>query len=232
MLARWVMNKEIARYLQKIGVDSRFVSILDDRIVVNNLRYSRFSRAREEIFYHKFPEIVVTRSKVFQRIATRASRNLKAVLKPKDKVALIRDKDCASLTLYAVLEPYTRKYGIKIIKARSWEELDHLNVDKVALAFDLDYEVQALLEKMLNGYKISLESGRTSSDDYQLIYPLVNIPRDWIHSWTDSEDITCTEDEWEGMAAEMVQFLSSFIPDVREKMYKSALFLKENELKS
>lgn len=226
------MNKEIARHLQKIGVDSRFVSILDDRVVVNNLRYSRFSRAREEIFYHKFPEIRVIRSKVFQRISTRASRNLKAVLKPKDNVALIMDKYCVSMTLYAVLEPYTRKYGIKIIKVGSWEELDHLNVDKVALAFDLDYEVEALLEKMLHGEKIRLESGITSGPGYGLIYPLVNIPRDWIRSWTDSEDITCTEDESEGMAAEMVQFLSSFIPDVREKMYKSALFLKEKELKS
>ena len=132
------MNKELARLLQKIGVDSRFVSILDDRIVVNNLRYSRFSRNREKIFYHKFPEITVIRSKMFQRIATRASRNLKAELKPKDRVAVIMDDGCATLTLHAVLEPYTRKYGIKIIKLGSWEELDHLDVDKVALALDMD----------------------------------------------------------------------------------------------
>jgi hypothetical protein len=224
------MNKEIARYLQKIGVDSRFVSILDDVVVVNNLRYSRFSRAREELFHHKFPEIRVSRSKVFQRIATRASRNLKAELSPKDKVALIMGKDCASLALYAVLEPYTRKYGIKIIKAGSWEELDNWDVDKVALSFDLDYEVEALLEKMLNGGRMRLESGRTSSEGYELIYPLINVPRDWVSTWTGSENILCTENVSEGTPAEMVHFLSSFIPDVREKMYRSALFLKENEL--
>jgi hypothetical protein len=226
------MNKEIAKYLHKIGVDSRFVSILDDQIVVNNLRYSRFSRAREELFYHEFPEIRISRSKVFQRIATRASRSLKAVLKPKHKIALIRNKNCASLTQYAILEPYTRKYGIEIIKVGSWEELYHLDVDKVALPFELDYEVEALLEKMLNGDRISLESDRKSSDEYDLIYPLINIPRDWINSWADSECIPCTENVSRGIPAEMVQFLSSFIPDVREKMYRSALFLKENELKS
>lgn len=223
------MNKELARLLQKIGVDSRFVSILDDRIVVNNLRYSRFSRNREEIFNHKFPEITVIRSKMFQRIATRASRNLKAELKPKDRVAVIMDDGCATLTLHAVLEPYTRKYGIKIIKLGSWEELDYLDVDKVALALDMDYEVEALLEKMLHGERIRLESGRTSGEGYELIYPLINIPRDWIWSWTGSENIPCTEDLSEGIPAEMVQFLSNFIPDVREKMYRSALFLKDNE---
>lgn len=221
------MNKEIAKLLQKIGVDSRYVSILDDQIVVNNLRYSRFSRAREEIFHHKFPEIRVTRSKVFQRITTRASRYLKDELEPHDKVALIRDNDCASLTMYAVLEPYTRKYGIKIIKARSWKEIDHLDLDKVALSYDLDYEVESLLDKMLHGDNISLESGMKFGPGYGLIYPLVNIPRDWIRSWTNSEDVYCTENISEGAAAEMVQFLSSFIPDVREKMYKSALFLKK-----
>jgi hypothetical protein len=223
------MNKEIARFLQKIGVDSRFVSILDDRIVVNNLRYSRFSRAREGIFCNNFPEITVIRSKVFQRIATRASRNLKTELRPKDRVALIREDNCSSLTLHAILEPYTRKYGIKIIKASSWDELVKKDVNKVALAWDLDYEVEALLEKMLQGDKISLESGRTSVDGYDLIYPLINIPRDWILSWTDSANMPCTENVSEGISTEMVQFLSSFIPDVREKMYKSALFLEDND---
>lgn len=197
--------------------------------MVNNLRYSRFSRAREEIFYHKFPEVRVNRSKVFQRIATRASRNLKAELKPRDRVALFRDGDCVSQTLYAVLEPYTRKYGIEIIQFELWGELEQLDVDKVALPFHLDCEVESLLEKMLNGDKISLESDRTSFNDHKLIYPLINIPRDWILSWTGSEGIPCTEDGSGGMAPEMVQFLSSFIPDVREKMYKSAQFLRENE---
>jgi hypothetical protein len=223
------MDIELARFLQKIGVDSRFVSILDNMIVVNNLRYSRFSRTRQDIFCHKFPEIKVIRSKLFQRIATRASRNLKVGLGPRDKVAYIRDDGCASLTLHAVLEPYTRKYGIKIIEISSWDELADEDVDKVALEWDLDYEVEALLEKMLNGDKISLESGKTSYGEYELIYPLVNIPREWINSWTDSEDISCTEDVSRGMAADMVQFLSGFIPDVREKMYRSALFLMEND---
>jgi hypothetical protein len=221
------MNKEIARFLQNIGVDSRFVSILDDRIVVNNLRFSRFSRAREDIFHHKFPEILVVRSKIFQRIATRASRNLKDELRPQENVFLIGDGTCPNLTLNTVLEPYTRKYGIKIHKAGSWDELVDLKVDKVALSFDLDYEVEGLLDKMLNGEKISLESDKKYMDGHQRIYPLINIPRDWIRSWTSSEDISCTESVSEGIPQEMVEFLSSFIPDVREKMYRSALFLRK-----
>ncbi|MEN6328888.1 MAG: ATPase [Methanobacteriaceae archaeon] len=224
------MNQEVAQFLQDIGADSRFISILDNRIVVNNLRYSRFSRTREEILSHKFPDITVIRSKMFQRIATRASRNLKTQLKPKDRVAMIKDDGCASLTLYAVLEPYTRKYGIKIYKIGSWDELADQGVNKVALSLDLDVEVEGLLEKMLNGEKISLTSLKTSEEGFGLIYPLINIPQDWIRSWTQFEDIPCTGNVSKGMSAEMVQFLSSFIPDVREKMYRSALFLKENEI--
>jgi hypothetical protein len=221
------MSNEIARFLQKIGVDSRFVSILDNWVVVNNLRYSRFSRARQELLCHKFPELTVIRSKMFQRIATRASRNLKAELKPHDKVAYFRDDSCASLTQHAVLEPYTRKYGIKIIGISSWDEVAAEDVDKVTQPWDLDYEVESLLEKMLNGEKISLESGVRSGDGYELIYPLINIPRAWIQSWTDSEDIPCRECGSEEIPLDMVDFLSCFIPDVREKMYRSALFLKE-----
>lgn len=224
------MNNEIFRFLQKIGVDSRFISIMDNWIVVNNLRYSRLSRTRQELLCHKFPELTIIRSKIFQRIATRASRNLKIDLKPRDKVAYIRDDSCASLTMRAVLEPYTRKYGIKIIEISPGGEVAHEDVDKVAMAWDLDYEVEGLLEKMLHGEKISLKSGVRYGDGYELIYPLINIPRSWIHSWTDSEDIPCRESVSEGISADMVGFLSTFIPDVREKMYSSALFLKENGL--
>ncbi|HMK54868.1 MAG TPA: ATPase [Methanobacteriaceae archaeon] len=217
------MTLEIACYLQKIGVDTRFVSILPDQVLVNNLRFSKFSRAKEELFSDEFPEIMVVRSKGFQKIATRASRNLKNELQPRENIFIIKDDNCANLTLNAVLEPYTRKYGIKILRGDLWNDLDRLDVHKVALPFDLDFEVENLISQMLDGEKITMESSKKYWDGYELIYPLINVPRIWIESWNSS----CRLKKTEGYPKEMVEFLSTFIPDVREKMYKAALFLKE-----
>ncbi|MDP3066726.1 MAG: ATPase [Methanobacteriaceae archaeon] len=226
------MTRKIARFLQKIGVDNRFVSILPDQVLVNNVRFSRFSRAKEDLFRESFPEVPVVRSKMFQHLATRASRYLKNELKPRENVFLVKDDSCAGLTLYAVLEPYTRKYGINIFQGESWDDIKGLEVGKVALPFDLDSEVENLLEKMLGGDKISLKSDEKYQDGYELIYPLINVPHSWIHSG--GEDSFCKKkisDDSQNISFdlphEMVEFFSTFIPDVREKMYKSALFLRE-----
>ena len=48
-------NKESVKYLQILGVDTRFVSIVGKRIFINNQRFSRFSNKRQETFKRKFP---------------------------------------------------------------------------------------------------------------------------------------------------------------------------------
>ena len=85
------MNTEVSGFLHKIGVDTRFVSILDGYVFINNLKFSRFSRRKEELFLRKFPYYKVVRSKIFQKICTRASRVLKNAIKPRDKIFLVKE---------------------------------------------------------------------------------------------------------------------------------------------
>ena len=109
------VKQDVVRFLQQNGVETRFVSILDESVYINNLKLSRFSRKKEELFLENYPNFEVKRSKVFQKICTRASRVLKNALSPHDKILLADADDCVNLTLHAVLEPYTRKYGVELI---------------------------------------------------------------------------------------------------------------------
>nr|WP_243687660.1 hypothetical protein [Methanobacterium formicicum] len=45
------MKQEVVRFLQKNGVETRFVSIVGERVYINNLKLSRFSRKKEELFF-------------------------------------------------------------------------------------------------------------------------------------------------------------------------------------
>jgi len=63
---------EVVRFLSDIGVDTRFVSVMKDAVLINNLRFSRFSRRREELFKKHYPNIKVVRSKIFQMKIGRA----------------------------------------------------------------------------------------------------------------------------------------------------------------
>jgi len=220
----------VARFLQKNGVDTRFVSLVDDQILINNLRFSCFSRVKEELFLEKYPQYKVSRSKIFQKICIRASKVLKNVLSPRDKIFLIQDGTCTSMALYAVLESYTRKYWVEIIFSQTMDDLEKLDVKSVALPITLDDEVENIMSIILDGGKLRLLSSENDKDGIKIIYPLINVPSQWIQSWVESENFNCTVPECEGLPRDMLKFLEVFIPDVREKMYRSGVYLSsEND---
>ena len=53
---------DVLKFLKIIGVDTRFVSYTPQKIYINNLRFSKFSRKREATFNNQYPEIEVVRS--------------------------------------------------------------------------------------------------------------------------------------------------------------------------
>jgi hypothetical protein len=234
-----VKKQEVVRFLQKNGVETRFVSIIDEKIYINNLKLSRFSRKREEIFLEHFPNFEVKRSKMFQKICTRASRVLKNALKPHDKIIVANPSNCVNRTLYAVLEPYTRKYGVELVMVPEFNfkereefklpEKQELNVDAVALPLTLDGEVEHIIGTILDGENLDLVSLHTCSDGVKMVYPLINVPRSWIKSWVEIEGLNCVFEEEAGLPGEVLEFLEGFIPDVREKMMRSALYLSQDE---
>ena len=179
-------NKELTKFLQIIGVDTRFVSIVGRHIFVNNQRFSRFSSKRQETFIKKFPNYSITKSKIFQKICTRASRILANTLKPGEKIFIYDDDKCSKFILDVIMEPYTRKYGIKLFYGSLIEDDSKFDVDSIALPLTLDNEVESILRNILNGEKIevlSLKNRYDAKNNLNLIYPLSNVPRSWIVSW-------------------------------------------------
>ncbi|BDZ71961.1 ATPase [Methanobacterium petrolearium] len=230
------VKRDVVKFLQQNGVETRFVSIVDERVYINNLKLSRFSRKKEELFLREYPNFRVRRSKIFQKICTRASRVLKDALSPHDKILLFDSGDCVNLTLHTVLEPYTRKYGVELIIREQEGNLDdwisslqlhgeQICPDSVALPLTLDGEVEHILELMLDGEKLELLSSQTTKDEMKLIYPLINVPTAWIESWIKLEGLECCFEYNDAISRKMLEFLEGFIPDVREKMMRSASYL-------
>lgn len=49
-------EKEIIKALNKVGVDTRYISLYNNNIYINNLKFSKFSRKKEEKFLTDYPE--------------------------------------------------------------------------------------------------------------------------------------------------------------------------------
>ena len=220
--------REVVRFLSRIGVDTRFLSIFEGNIYINNQRFSRFTSKRQEIFIKNFPNFTIHRSKIFQKICTRASRVLSKSLKPGEKIFISENNKCSTFLLEIVLEPYKRKYGIKIYK----DCPDNINYefDSIALSLTLDDEAEHVLNCVLNGDKIDVYHLRNDHDIEsckKIIYPLQNVPSSWIESWIKKLDEQCEYSTGKTVEAETLNFLETFIPDVRENILKSALFISE-----
>jgi hypothetical protein len=221
-------NKEVARFLQEIGVDTRFISIVDTSIHINNQRFSKFSNKRQETFIRNFPSFSITRSKIFQKICTRASRVLAKSLKPGEKIFILENDKCSSFILDVILEPYTRKYGINIIHGCDLEDAIKSEVDSIALPITLDNEVENILGNILNGEKIEVFSLKNSfgvEDNIKYIYPLLNVPRSWLGSWLEKLDHEYEYKTESSTAVDLIKFFEGFIPDVRENILKSAFYV-------
>jgi hypothetical protein len=219
-------KKEILRFLKKVGVDTRFVSVMPQELLINNLRFSKFSRSREELFKKNYPELNVVRSTIFQKICARSSKVLGESLKPREKVLINQSGNPGDLALSVILEPYSRKYGIEIIeKEFDLENLETLKEDfnVVALPLTLDEEVENVLGRIFNGEKIELESCQKDFQGLKLIYPLLNVPQEWICYWLNRED--CSNNEENELAHEFLMYLEGVVPQVRENILKSAHFV-------
>ncbi|MGC9516900.1 MAG: hypothetical protein ACP5C3_04285 [Methanomicrobiales archaeon] len=234
------MPKDVLKYLNNINVDTRFVSLVDNKVYINNLRFSKFSKRKEKVFINRFPDFNVIRSKIFQKIYSRASKLLVKNIKPHQTIFILNGNGPLDFALYTVLEPYQRKYGIKIVKGDSMHEINNFPVDLVAKTLNLDDEVENILNNILNGEKIDLISAQEcyweditneegTHKSIRLIYPLLNVPTSWIYSWL---NIKSDNDSKDVLPRSLLNFLEEHVPDVRENIYKSALFVIENRIEN
>ena len=217
------MNKGVLECLDNIGVDNRFISLWNNFLFINNLKFSRFSRRKEELFKAKFPKWTVVRSKILQKMCIRASKVLSKSLNPQETILIEKIGNCVDLALYIILESYTRKYGIKIIYGE--DELKNYKFDCVASPLTLDLEVENIINKIIQGKKIETKNSNTKFNNYKIIYPLINVPNLWIESWTHKYNLSCLIPPCDGISYDLINFLEEFIPNVRENMLKSAIFV-------
>lgn len=242
-----IMNKkDVLRFLGRIRVDTRFISLYEYEVYINNLRFSKFSKKKEEIFMNKFPEMNVFRSTLFQKTAAKASKSLSNSINVKDSI-LIFNHTKRDILSNILLEPYLRKYGVKFVdsKFKSYQDLVESektveflkdnDVNCVVSSTSMDEEVDSIISVILSG------NGLKSYPQYlnfknsfkiKILYPFINN--------TDSETIETLceilkisgDDEnvhkSNELTKEFMNFLDDLVPHSKENILKSTNFLNNH----
>ncbi len=209
------MKKETLKLLKNIGVDTRYISYTPTTIYINDLRFSKFSRKKEETFKKYYPQTTIIRSGLLQKICNRASKILSHQLKPREKITLPKITDKKTELIHIILEPYTRKYGIQIIKEGK--------PDKIVGTNTLNLETYNILTKIFAGEGIP----DTIKTEPPTINPLLNIPNEWIEAFTNEKINDYPEDKYKEITLDFMDFVKPIIPSYKENILQSRDFLKQ-----
>lgn len=202
-------KKDVLKYLKIIGVDTRFVSYTPQKIYINNLRFSKFSRKRQETFTKQYPDIEVIRNSLFQKICSKSAKTL-ADIKPNSKVLIPED----NFIVEVLLEPYTRKYGVKLVYDGEY--------DLIANPVILDDKVNRIFSTIFAGE--GLEFDRKENE----IYPLINVPINWINSFLEMDGQDKIENEnSDELASSFMEFLEDVAPQYRENVLKASEYIEK-----
>lgn len=214
-------ERKIIKQLNKIGVDTRYISLYRDTIYINNLKFSKFSRKKEEEFNIYYPEINVIRSKLLQKICIKVSRTIKNQIKPRDTIYIEDDKTPESILLYILLEAYKRKYGIKITNKKT----SHTKTASCKCINDFATEY---IDLMTTANKIH------NDFEENMIYPLMHIDYQWIKEWIDSTTIEYIEKRTnqKQTSHQIIEFLETKIPNVQESIIKSVEYIDEKHIEN
>ena len=202
-------KKDVLKYLKIIGVDTRFVSYTPQKIYINNLRFSKFSRKRQETFTKQYPDIEVIRNSLFQKICSKSAKTL-ADIKPNSTVLIPED----NFIVEVLLEPYTRKYGVKLVYDGEY--------DLIANPVILDDKVNRIFSTIFAGE--GLEFDRKENE----IYPLINVPINWINSFLEMDGQDKIENEnSDELASSFMEFLEDVAPQYRENVLKASDYIEK-----
>lgn len=203
-------KRDVLKFLKIIGVDTRFVSYTPEKIYINNLRFSKFSRKREATFNNQYPEIDVVRSSLFQKICSKSSKVLALEIKPNSVILMPKD----NFIIDVLMEPYTRKYGVKLAYEGDYDLIVNPTI--------LDDEVNGIFSTIFSG------EGLNFTKKSNEIYPLINVPLDWINSFLemDGKEIIKNENNDE-FATSFMEFLEDVAPQYRENVLKASEYIEK-----
>lgn len=203
-------KKDVLKFLKIIGVDSRFVSYTPDKLYINNLRFSKFSRKRQDNFNKQYPEIEVVRSSLFQKICSKSSKHLALEIQPNSTLLMPKDNFIIEL----LMEPYTRKYGVKLVYDG--------DADFIVNPLILDDQVNDIFEGIFDG--VGLNRDIKSNE----VYPLINVPLDWINSFLEMDGQKLIENKNKNeLATSFSEFLEDVAPQYKENVVKAAEFIEK-----
>ena len=201
-------KKDVLKFLKIIGVDTRFISYTPQKIYINNLRFSKFSRTREATFNKQYPEIEVVRNSLFQKICSKSSKHLALEIKPNSRILMPKD----NFIIEVLMEPYTRKYGVELV----YEGGHDLAVNPLIL----DDEVNNIFSGIFAGDGINFR------DTTNEIYPLINVPLDWINSFLEMDDRNTIKNEnTDELAISFSRFLDGVAPQYKENVVSASEFI-------
>ncbi|MBR0271513.1 MAG: ATPase [Methanobrevibacter sp.] len=204
-------KKDVLKYLKIIGVDTRYVSYTPEKLYINNLRFSKFSRKRQETFAKQYANIEVVRNSLFQKICAKAAKSLSDI-KPNSRILLSEDNFIVDI----LLEPYTRKYGIKIVNEGDYDLIVNTTI--------LDDKVNQIFSTIFKGEGIEFDKKDNE------IYPLINVPLDWINSFLEMDGKSQIKNENnDELASSFMNFLEDVAPQYRENVLKASDYI-ENKL--
>ena len=202
-------KKDVLKYLKIIGVDSRFISYTPSKIYINDLRFSKFSRKRQETFNKQYPKIEVVRNSLFQKICSKSAKTLSDI-KPNSTILIPED----NFMVDVILEPYTRKYGVKLVHDGDYD----LIVNPVIL----DDKVNQIFSIIFAG--VGIDFNKKDNE----IYPLINVPLNWINSFLEmdgkSKIKNVNNDE---IASSFMEFLEDVAPQYRENVLKASDYIEK-----
>ena len=203
-------KKDVLKYLKIIGVDSRFISYTPQKIYINNLRFSKFSRKRQETFNKQYPEIEVIRNSLFQKICSKSSKVLSLEIEPNSVILMPQD----NFMVDVLMEPYTRKYGVKLVFEGDYDYVVNPTI--------LDDEVNNIFSTIFSGEGLKFNKKENE------IYPLINVPLDWINSFLEMDGkCTVKNENNDELATAFMEFLEDVAPQYRENVLKASEYIEK-----
>ena len=206
-------KEDVLKFLKIIGVDTRFISYTPNKIYINNLRFSKFSRKREKTFYKQYGNIEIVRSSLFQKICSKSSKVL-ANIEPKNKI-LVPDIDSPlNNMMYVILEPYTRKYGVELVNNGEY--------DLIAEPLIMDKKVNMIFTDIFNGDGIDFTRKKEKT-----IYPLINVSKEWINIFLESDCGEEIKEDSRNLASDFMEFLDNVAPQYKDNVLKASDFIEK-----
>ena len=205
-------KKDVLKFLKIIGVDTRFVSYTAEKIYINNLRFSKFSRKRQSTFNKEYPGIEVVRNSLFQKICSKSSKVLADEIKPNSTILIPENNDLIEI----ILEPYTRKYGVKLVYGGSY--------DLIVNPIILDSKVNSIFSDIFKGNGLTF-SNKTNFTPYLRVYGS-NIISIKSFLEMDGKKIIETKD-YDDLSTSFMEFLEDVAPQYRENVLKAYEYIEK-----